>query len=114
MQVVSSIRFLARQGLALRGEGDESDSNLRQLLLLRAKDNPKIILFLETKKNKCTSPEIHNELTSLMGQQILRNIVSKLQFKYYTIMIDETTDTSNTEQVVIVLPWVDDVFMKNL
>ena len=92
----------------MRGDGDDSDSNLRQLLLLRANDNPKIISFLETKKNKCTSPEIQNELISLMGQQILRNIVSKLQSKYYTIMIDEATDTSNTEQVVIVLLWVDD------
>ena len=58
MQAVSSIRFLAQQGLALRGDGGKSDSNLRQLLLLQANDNSKIISFLETKKNKCTSLEI--------------------------------------------------------
>ena len=27
LTILSSIRFLARQGIALRGDGDESDSN---------------------------------------------------------------------------------------
>ncbi len=37
--IISSVRFLARQGLALRGH-DEEQSNLVQLLRLRAEDNP--------------------------------------------------------------------------
>ena len=42
MKLLSSIRFLARQGLAFRGHTETSDSfegNLYQLLLLSAKEN---------------------------------------------------------------------------
>ena len=35
LKVLSSIRFLACQGLPLHGDGDETDSNLHQLLVLR-------------------------------------------------------------------------------
>ncbi len=42
LKIVSNIRFLARQGLALRGGGDESDSNFIQLLSLRAEDDVRI------------------------------------------------------------------------
>ena len=31
LKILSSVRLLARQGLALRGDGDESDSNYIQL-----------------------------------------------------------------------------------
>ena len=107
MQILSSICFLARQGLALQGDND-SDSNMHQLLLLRAIDNPKILSYLEKKKNKFTSPDIQNELINIMAQQILREIISKFQSKYYAIMIDEATDASNSEQVVIVFRWVNE------
>ncbi|XP_062506313.1 uncharacterized protein K02A2.6-like [Corticium candelabrum] len=35
LQVLSSVIFLSRQGLAFRGDGDESDGNLQQLLCLQ-------------------------------------------------------------------------------
>ncbi len=31
LQILSSIKFLCRQGLPLRGDGDESDGNLMQV-----------------------------------------------------------------------------------
>ena len=40
IQVLSAICYLARQGLPLRGDKDETDSNLRQLLHLLTIDNP--------------------------------------------------------------------------
>ena len=39
MHAISTIRFLACQGLSLRGNGDEKDSNFLHLLMLRAEDN---------------------------------------------------------------------------
>ena len=93
MQIVSTIRFLARQGQLL-------------LLLLHAKDNNSEMQSFLDKRNKFTSPEIQNELIYIMAQQILRSVVKKIQSKYFTIMIDEATDVSNSEQVVIVLRWV--------
>ena len=48
-------------------------------------------------RKKFTSPEIQNELIYIMAQQILPLIVQRFQSKYFTIMIDEATDTSNSE-----------------
>ena len=44
-----------------------------------------------------------------MACQILRKIAASLQTtQFYTIMGDETTDSSNCEQVVVCLRWLDD------
>ena len=50
LKVAQNIRFLARQGIPLRGDGNEADSNFMQLLHLRADDDPNIIPF--TAKDK--------------------------------------------------------------
>ena len=48
-------------------------------------------------------------MLSLMTNKIVREITSNLQCtEFYTIMVEECTDSSNNEQVVIVLRWVDD------
>ncbi len=39
IKVAQNIKFLARQGIAFRGDGDESDGNFMQLLHLRALDD---------------------------------------------------------------------------
>ena len=43
-----------------------------------------------------------------MSLRILRDIVQQISGKFYTIMVDETTDLSNTEQMVLFLRHVDD------
>ena len=45
--IISSIRFFARQRLALRGDGSDSSANLIQLLRLRAEDRPEIVEWLD-------------------------------------------------------------------
>ena len=67
LKVLSTVRFLARQGLALRGDGDEVDSNLHQLLVLRGEDYSAMSKFLERQQLKYTSPEVQNELLSIMS-----------------------------------------------
>ncbi len=42
LKVLSSVCFLSRQGLALRRDGDESDSNFMQLITLRSEDDKRI------------------------------------------------------------------------
>ena len=54
LKILSSVRFLARQGLALLGDGDESDSNNIQLLQLRGKDNPKALEWLKRRNEMYT------------------------------------------------------------
>ena len=44
-----------------------------------------------------------------MSLKILKEIAASLQAAiYFTIMVDETTDAGNKEQVVFVFWWVDD------
>ena len=40
LKILSNIRFLARQTLPLRGDGDGTDSKFTQLYILREEDNP--------------------------------------------------------------------------
>lgn len=108
LKVLSTLRFLARQGLSLRGSGDESDSNLLQLLLLRTDDFPALAKYLERKQLKYVSHVVQNEFLSIMALQVLCEITANLQSSAnFTIMVDETTDMSNKEQVVLVFRWVD-------
>ena len=56
---------------------------------------------MEKSQDKFTSPDIQNEILSIMALDISREITSKLPGKWYTITVDETTDLSNTEQMVL-------------
>ena len=45
----------------------------------------------------------------VMSLKILREIISNIHNAFfYTVMVDETTDCSNKEQVVLVIRWVDE------
>ena len=50
---------------------------------------------------------MQNEILQIMALQILRELAASIQSTEFTIMVDETTDVTITEQVVIVLCWVD-------
>ena len=103
-QIVSSIRFLSRQGLAMRGGGDEADSNLKQLFRMKAEEDPNLAEWLKQKENVYTSPDIQNEILKLMGLHILRNISTEIpNSPFITIMANETTDVSNKEQVTLII-----------
>ena len=111
VKVAQNIRFLSRQGMALRGDGDESDSNFIQLMHLRSLDDSTVSDMLKKKTDKYTSPQIQNELLSIMSLNILRKIASSLQqARYFAIMADEVTDASNKEQLVVCFRSVDDHF----
>ena len=56
LKVAQAIRYLAKQGLPLHGDGNEMDSNFSQLLLLRANDDPNIHEYLAKKIDKYSSP----------------------------------------------------------
>ena len=80
-----------------------------QLLRLRADDDPDLVAWLQRKQNKYTSHEIQNEILKTMAMSVSRDLASCLQSSpFLTLMMDETTDVSNTEQVVIVFRWVSD------
>ena len=80
LTIISTIRFLARQGLPLRGsyvssDGCETNSNFLQLLHLRKEDIPVLNTWLQRSQDRFTSP---------------------------------SSDISNTEQLVFCVRYVDE------
>ena len=108
-QIFVSIKFLCRQGLALRGDGCEKDGNFQQLLLMKSELDANLKQWLKRKENVYTSPEIQNEILKVMGVKILRDISLDLQSSpFLSIMVDETRDVSNNEQATVVIRWIQD------
>ena len=101
IKLISSIRFLAHQGLSLRGHFEDVDSldgNLYKLLLLRSEDGPELKSWVY--KKEYTSPDIVNEIITIMGKTILRNLLSRIKSSlWFSIIADEATDISRNEQM---------------
>ena len=107
LKVLQNIRFLARQGLSLRGDHGDADSNFIQLMHLRSVDCPEVESWMTKKSNKYTSHDIQNECLQIMALQILREVSKKIRSSAcFTIMADECTDIANKEQFTICIRWV--------
>ena len=105
MKMLSSLRFLVCQGLAIRGHREE-DSNLVQLLHCRSED----IHGLESwiKDGRYLSHDIINELIEMMAHQLLRSILSEIKnATWFALIADETRDVGGLEQFAVSLRWVD-------
>ena len=108
LKIISNLKFLARQGLPLRGDNADTDSNFMQLIKLRARDDPRLAVWIQKKTNKYVSHDIQNEILKVMALSVLRDIASSIhESTFYSIMCDECTDASNKEQVVICIRWIE-------
>ena len=75
LTVISTIRFLARQGLPLCGsyvssDGSETNSNFLQLIHLCKYDVPVLNTWLQRSQDHFTSPSIQNELLEIMANYV--------------------------------------------
>jgi len=107
--MVGSIKYLARQELALRGHA-QGIGNLSQLLKDKAEDDPAFQKWLETHKQDYTSPLIQNEILSQMSNDIIRGIADTTQclpVTQFALVVDGTQDSSGKEQVSVCLRYVD-------
>lgn len=53
---------------------------------------------------KYKSPDVRNELIGLMAADVTRRLLADIsKARYYCIMVDETSDTANREQLCFVL-----------
>nr|CAH7751726.1 unnamed protein product [Callosobruchus chinensis] len=103
LKMISTLRFLMTGGLAIRGHEDEH-SNYIRLLNLRSEDIPELKAWLQRSKYKWLSHDVTNELS----HEILRKIIKLMQNAvYYSVMIDETSDITNHEQVTFCFRYVD-------
>ena len=114
-KVLENVIFLAQQGLPFRGNwvsdesggGAEVDSNFYQLLL-HAKDDPGILEIMQREARMYTDHHIQNELMQIMTVNHLRKIAAMItEAGYFSLEADEVTDSSNKEQVIVCLRWVD-------
>ena len=107
MILLNNLRFLVDQGLALRGDGDEFNSNFIQLLCLIGLNcgDIEVNSWLANKTNKYTSP---HECVELMALHILRDVSKNIAAaSCYSVMADECTDCSNKEQFTVNIWWVE-------
>jgi hypothetical protein len=106
-KIISSLRYLATCGLAVRGRVDES-SNLHTLLHLRADDVNELKQWLQRSGYKWISHDISNELLSIMSHMVLRQVSAVVQdVKFFSLIVDETSDASVNEQISICVRYVD-------
>ena len=116
IKIMECIRYLSRQGIALRG--DNGNDNLRQLLKLVCKGDPELMKRLDNEgvsihswQKKYLHNDFQNELIELMARQVLLNKMDMIKTSaYYGIMADEYTDISNKELLSICVRWVAENF----
>lgn len=107
------LRYLLRQGLAIRGH-TETEGNLYQLLQLMAVYDSEVVSWLE--ERKYFSPLIVNEQITIMGLSTLRallNSIKKCSPTWYAIIVDEATDVANREQLNLSIRWVNNDYEIN-
>ena len=66
IKIIESLRFLARQGIAMQGHID-FQSNFLQLLSMRSKDVKQLKEWLRRKTNTYISHDIQNEILELLA-----------------------------------------------
>lgn len=106
IKIIQSLKYLARQSIAIQSDKEE-ESNFIQLLKLRSLDDVTLKIWLEKKTGvKYTSHDIQNEILTLMSHHVLREIVNDIRSHFFSLLGDEYTDISNKEQLSICLRWV--------
>ena len=125
--IIDTIIFLGRQGLALRGHRDDSQyhadvgeystgsvGNFIELLNYRVRGGDKDLgkhLESYSKNASYISKTTQNELIECCGQIIKESLLQDIkESQYYSVIADEASDTSNKEQMSLVLRFVDKNF----
>ena len=110
-KVLSSLKYLLRQGLPIRGHYEEN-GNLMQLLQCRSEDIDDLKTWISRKKY--LSHEIINEQIEIMAHHLLRGLLAKIQAaEYFALIGDETRDVSGKEQFAISVRWVNSAYVIN-
>ena len=106
LKIITTLKFLARQGLAIRGK-ELQEGNFKNLLSLRMDDDTNLKTWLE-KKTNYTGVEIQNQILQTMSHMILRDICKQIndEAKFFGIVVDGTQDVQGNEQESICVRYV--------
>ena len=106
-------RTLARQGLAFRGDGDDTEGNFHQITRLVSRHNPSLKHWLESKDMKqfqttYMSGKSQNEFIQLLADSAVReDIVNEVSIAgMFGVMADTTPDVSNKDQLLLFVIWI--------
>ena len=105
--MLSSLKYLARQGLAIRGQ--ETDTgNYYQLVKLRSNDVPELQAWLQKTTNFMSS-DIQNEMLTLLANNVVHQLVETIrnESQQFAIILDGTQDCSGVEQESLCVRYVD-------
>lgn len=96
----TTIMYLGKQGLALRGHENDR-GNLMSLLKLRSQDIDGLFSWLNRSKSYSCG-EIQNEILGIIAHSVLIKVMKKLNAEQiFSVIVDETTDAATMEQVSI-------------
>ena len=108
--IIETLMFLSKHNVAIRGHDESLQStnrgNFLDLLDLRSKDNILLQEFL-TRKNYPYTSAYQNQLIDIIGNSVRSKVIECcISSKYFSIIIDETTDISRVEQVSVVIRFI--------
>lgn len=102
----TTVGFLARQGLALRGH-EEEEGNFMQLLRTRCQDVPELSGWLLRRKD-FTHHAIQDEILKLFSNAIMRIILPEIrESQSFSLIVDGTQDVTRVEQESLCIRFVD-------
>ena len=107
LKLLTSIRYLARQGLAIRGH--ETDTgNLYQLVKLRCEDVSELQVWLQRTTNFMSS-DIQNDMLTLLGNAVVTKLADTIrrESQQFAIIVDGTQDCAGVEQQSLCVRYVD-------
>lgn len=114
--IMKAILFCGKQCIALRGDHEEmsgmgNPGNFLSLLSILSEHHELLQRHLQAPRDKSAqymSPQIQNEILSVLSKMILNDILKEIQkAKFFAIMADEAT-SHNTEQLSLCLRFVDE------
>ncbi|XP_074293713.1 uncharacterized protein LOC141620851 [Silene latifolia] len=109
---INALRWLAVQGLAMRGR-DESESssnrgNFLELLKYQASFSTNVVSN-RSKNATYTSPDIQIEILQILAEKVKRAIKEEIGGAPFCIIVDEAGDVSGKQQMALILRFVDNL-----
>ena len=118
--ILKCVIWCGKQNIAFRGHRDDdkqlqvskgNPGNFKALLQFRVESDDLILKehFEKASKNAVhNSKTIQNELICVTGEWLTNKIVDEVkESKFFTVVADEVADVSNTEQMSVVVRYVD-------
>jgi len=105
-------RTLSRQGLAFRGDGDESGRNFMQLVQLLSRHNPLMDRWIKETSTRAykvhyLGPRSQNEFIELLANETRKIIVNEVkEVIIYFVSADTTPDISHEDRIAVCTRYV--------